>query len=458
MFNLIDAPWIPVLYKTGKYSVIGIETALMDEGAFQLAHSNPMDRLAVFRFLLGVCYWCADNTGISLPDSGKIPQEWLHYLAENSQLFELLGDGRRFFQDSHALRLRPSTDLIQEVPAGNNFWHFKHTKDYVDGLCPACCAQGLLRMPLFAVSGLPNLKAGINGSPPVYTIFWGGSLMESLTMNWAPVEEMGEPAWVSPMPSSGHVPLLTGMTMLPRRVFLHDPQGIAAACASCGVSTQPLIYSCFYDASGTIANQDWKDPHILYDPDTGKPFKAPDPVKAGEFRFDKPWQEVLSNFLRSHPPTSGHRLLLVGLATQQAKYIDVWEKYIVLKPYSGKKDERVDIRQWKRSLGKVSYRLGKYKRSENRKIPLICKALFQSITPGVEHQISCQAGSLATSDLSGWQETAKLYWPAMRSIARAMFPGVTSGEYSLRRKVSSTLPKMEIDTEPQSQEEVPNEQ
>ena len=46
-FNLIDEPWIPVLYHDGTWKRIGIRKALEDAGKIrQIAASNPTDRVA----------------------------------------------------------------------------------------------------------------------------------------------------------------------------------------------------------------------------------------------------------------------------------------------------------------------------------------------------------------------------------------------------------------------------
>jgi CRISPR system Cascade subunit CasA len=61
-FNLLDEDWIPVLYRDGRWERIGIRKALKDAARIrQLAASNPMDRVAILRFLLALLYWCNGN-------------------------------------------------------------------------------------------------------------------------------------------------------------------------------------------------------------------------------------------------------------------------------------------------------------------------------------------------------------------------------------------------------------
>lgn len=58
-FNLLEEDWIPVLRTNGKPDRVGIREALTTAGRIrQIAATNPMDRVAVLRFLLAVLYWC----------------------------------------------------------------------------------------------------------------------------------------------------------------------------------------------------------------------------------------------------------------------------------------------------------------------------------------------------------------------------------------------------------------
>lgn len=63
-FNLIDERWIPVLLADGRYERVGIRTALSQAGRIrQIAASNPMDNVALLRFLLAVVVWCIIQEG-----------------------------------------------------------------------------------------------------------------------------------------------------------------------------------------------------------------------------------------------------------------------------------------------------------------------------------------------------------------------------------------------------------
>lgn len=64
-FNLIGAKWIPVLYRHGRFARVGIRRALTEAGRIrQIAASNPMDNVALLRFLLTVVVWCDNQMGV----------------------------------------------------------------------------------------------------------------------------------------------------------------------------------------------------------------------------------------------------------------------------------------------------------------------------------------------------------------------------------------------------------
>jgi len=445
-YNLIVQPWIPVLWSDGEYKRVGIRDALVKASCIrQIAASNPMDRVAILRFLLALLYWCKGNP----PDKGSaisgtpFPPEWFAKLDDNRDCFNLLGEGKRFYQDRDARRSRAATDLVQEIPTGNNFWHFRHSIDQEDGLCLACCAMGLLRLPLFSVSGLPDLKSGINGTPPVYVVPWGRSLLQTLQANWVTYTNLGEPAWVHPevrLTPAQEVPLLTGLTLLSRRVWLHD-LGQPGPCVGCGAKTV-LIRTCEFQSAGAQKNDRWNDPHVVYWGETPrKAFKAADLTAAGKFRMDRPWPYLLAGvgqegkFGLMDKPIS---LLIVGFATDQAKNIDVWER-ILAAPSTGSTQETgtSSMQQWQREGGRLERRIARIVRSQDQGAAAIAAA-----RPHVEGRVSAKAGELIVGTDEAWNRAAAEYRPMMEAIARSLSPGFTTAAVQRRREIADVLPDM----------------
>lgn len=335
-YNLVDQPWIPVLYLNGRNDRVGILDAMRDAHRIrEIAAPNPMDRLAVVRLLIALKYWLRGKPEGRRDTSAADVDR----LVECRQRFEILGNGPRFFQADDVSRIRTVTELLQEVPTGNNFWHFRHSTDGDGGLCIPCCILGLLRLPLFSVSGLPDMKAGINGTPPIYRLPLGETLADTLELNWQEVSELGTPSWESPWDRLGPPRLLEGLTSLSRRVRLHTPIGTSDACLGCGAAPGLLVLTCGFESAGMLQDDRWTDPHVSYREVRGKTGETPrrslpaaDATKP-TFRYDRPWDELASEVARilCDSKSVGRRgAWVVGFATDQAKNIDVWERKVWL--------------------------------------------------------------------------------------------------------------------------------
>lgn len=452
-YNLLDEGWIPVLHRDGRWKRVGIRKALEDAGCIrQIAASNPMDRVAILRFLLAVLYWCRGKPpdDVDAASTESFPTSWFSRLHENRECFNLLGDGLRFYQDRGATRDRPVTDLLQEVPTGNNFWHFRHSTDRLEGLCPACCAIGLLRLPLFSVSGLPDLKAGINGTPPVYVVPWGKTLLDTLGANWTACQGLGEPAWVQPgVPATPGeaVPLLTGLTLLARRVWLHDPSGMGDVCISCGGREAPLIRTCEFQTAGKQQTDRWNDPHVVYS--AGLPprgLKAQDLTAAGKFSMDRPWPDLLARLVETGKFAIGRRssaYLVVGFATGQAKSIDVWERTIALPLDAAAQASSADsMRQWRKDGSTMAKRLRPLKEKMGNRRHVEVSSAVAAIRPHVESSVSARLSELLGGDAPAWDRAAAEYRPMMKVIAKSLSPGFTTGAVRRRQKIASVIPDM----------------
>jgi CRISPR type I-E-associated protein CasA/Cse1 len=444
-FNLLEEQWIPVLWSDGKVSRVGITEALKQAGRIrQIAASNPMDRVAILRFLLALLYWCTGNPQNegSIFSGDSFPADCFSKLDDNEECFCLLGEGKRFYQDRDAReRRRAVTDLIQEIPTGNNFWHFRHSIDQRDGLCPACCAMGLLRLPLFSVSGLPDLKSGINGTPPVYIVPLGTSLLKTLQASWVIYTELGEPAWVQPSvhPVPGQdVPLLTGLTLLSRRVWLHDP-GPPGRCVGCGEADIELIRTCMFQSAGEQKNDRWNDPHVIYSNSTPrKASKAEDLTAGGRFRMDRPWPDLIAGVVESgkfEPADKPTSLLVVGFATSKAKNIDVWERTIGAQS-TGSIQETASsmLRQWQKQGRQLEKRIARSK--------VEGAAAIAAIRPHVEAKVSAKVGELLTCADVTWEDAASDYRPMMEMVAQSLSPGFTVSSVQRRQQISSVEPDM----------------
>ncbi|MBN1294520.1 MAG: type I-E CRISPR-associated protein Cse1/CasA, partial [Candidatus Latescibacteria bacterium] len=451
-YNLLVENWIPVLWNNGTYERIGILDALTKSRRIrQIAASNPMDRVAIIRFLLALLYWCKGNpTENSESNYGNsFPEEWFTKLNDHKDCFNLLGEGKRFYQVCYAKRIRAATDLIQEIPTGNNFWHTRHSTDNIDGLCSSCCAMGLLRLPLFSVSGLPDLKAGINGTPPIYIIPYGISLFETLQANWLQNNLFGQPSWLQPdiqLSQEEDVPILTGLTLLSRLVWLHDPIEPSGICMGCGTRKNKLIRTCMFQSAGEQKNDRWNDPHVFYlDISPRKALKANDPTASGKFRMDKPWNDIFINLINYGMirfKNNQKYFHVVGFATDKAKNIDVWERIIYM-PLKESIQNLSDnqIYQWWKEGGKIDRKIAKIVRSRKEST-----AIISMIRPQIENNVSVKLEKLITSTESEWEKASVEYRPMMSAVAKSLSPGFTTEALQRRQQIAFITPNMRTQT------------
>ena len=373
-FNLLDAKWIPVIWRDGKSDRIGICDALTKAPEIrEVCAASPLDTVALYRFLLAVLQWCKpDPTDDAIAKARRervFPEEWLTKLEPKGQYAErflLLGGNGPFYQDSHAGTKASATSLIHELPSGTNVAHFRHTRDLLDGLCPACCALGLVRLPVFTTSKGAGNYPGINQVPPLYTIPLGGTLFDTLLLNWPmPYSPDDRPAWdrADAMPGPDQkVGALEGFTWLPRRIALGTEPISPDRCAWCAERTDRLCHAIRRQKPDRnevsrmkerVLRQKWRDPQLAYSrpPQKSKTSEAIDTgaLKAVDGLDDQvadvgAWREIWSALLSEYeqdqyigPPACVAKQVssvqpnevlpaqVIGFATDgKAKYYDAW--------------------------------------------------------------------------------------------------------------------------------------
>lgn len=310
-YNLLEEKWIPVLYGDGKADRVGISQALTDAGRIrQIASSNPMDRVALLRFLLAVLLWCKEDAKSSLEtldeNSVGIPENWLTKLKKNKAAFNLLGDGRRFYQDKtihddllkakqkkwddqqkkaktrKASKTRPTKlddedfrpigDLLIEFPTETKLAHFRHVRDKEYGLCPACCALGIIRFCSWANAyGGGRYHSAVNGPTPAYAITYDSTLLRTFLFN-CPESSLStrEPPWLyNNPPQENELEIITVFAWRSRKLWLADPEGEKDRCSYCGETTHLIREHAFtgnwepFKTSGNDKKFWPRDPHLI---------------------------------------------------------------------------------------------------------------------------------------------------------------------------------------------------
>jgi len=342
-YNLLEKDWIPVLWKTGQTTRVNIIKALTEAHRIrQIAATNPMDRVAILRFLLALLYWCEPD-----PDeSGHIPgfpEDLTQKLNDHKDQFELFSTGNSFYQDQQADGSPvPAIKLLHDLPSGTNIAHFRHLRDFLDGLCPACCALGLLRLSCFATASKKGpreqMTAGLHGNTPAYIIWTGRSLFQTFRLNRITSHTVkgDAPAWDGASESSP-LGILKCLTWQSRRVLLAPP-GVelsAGKCCYCGQKTDQLV-KCIRFRPGwkRPSKEPWeKDPHLFRIPTKNKRGKeelilprAAGPDDATEMHAEG-WQTVHRGMLQRSDleGTQIGRSKATLVATSQELYKDAIE-------------------------------------------------------------------------------------------------------------------------------------
>jgi len=340
-YDLLREEWIPMLYRDGQFRRVGICQALTDARTIrQIAASNPMDRVALLRFLLAVLMWCKEDAKSSLAGLDEkragIPENWLAKLKENKAAFNLLGDGKRFYQDLKAGTPDVgASNLMHEFPSGSKIAHFRHIRDDSDGLCLGCCALALVRWSVLASAGTAgagqSMTASLNGNTPAYTFHAGPNLFITLRhelQRLMPVYK-DRPVWDD---ADEKTPLgpLKAFTWRSRRVLLAPPSETSESnlregrCSYCGEQSDRIVYRIrFRPGWKRPSNDPWPhDPHLLkLSGSNSKQFVPswPSPNDALEHHAET-WSLVMQGILNQTTDQNGAKYETILVAAVQALY------------------------------------------------------------------------------------------------------------------------------------------
>jgi hypothetical protein len=312
--------------------------------------------------------------------------------------------------------------------------------------------MGLLRLPLFAASDGRGKSPGINGKPPIYFFPLGSSLAETLWFSWRQLSSsnLGTPAWEKPdlqLPKTGEIPLLTGLTWLPRRVWLDNPAEPEAYCISCG-GKDYLIRQCVFAGIGSMKSdkgRTWSDPNVIYDrKDVMKPHNVLDASGAATGQ----WATIMAGILRGQKANDTCKLLIVGFATvQNGKYLEAMEYEVpfLCTPDHQQVQEHIEkIEMWQKE-GSNLIRKARPKDSSKRK-HIEIPSMVAAIRPHVEGRVSAKAGELITGGKEAWDQAAREYSPMMAAIAQSLSPGYTTTALQRRIQIAEAKPNLRPDT------------
>ena len=456
-FNLVDKPWIPVLYLNGDFKIIGILKSFEDAHLIrEIAASNPMDRVSIIRFLLAVLYWCKGNPeeGETLPDN--FPMEWFKKLEDNKDCFNLLGDGKRFYQfgkekfNSNTSDLISSHNLLTEIPHTVKRL-FRKSNEPNEGLCLSCIALGLIRLPAFSRSGGRGYIAGYMTENMIFFVPVGENLLKTLELSYHKVVEMGEPIWIrdsydiskafrSKENKQTRVSLLGGLTGLPREIWLENPVN-ANVCVNCG-SREPLVKNILFkglpqtekvnnETEKEKISDNWDDPFIWYKSKQKKDsIKSKSPIK-DMHDTDHPWNDLAKKIINEKP--CAKKYFVVGYVNDKANYIDIWERTINIFDDNDKDSVKEFIDKWDDTFKKIPDNI----KDKKRKSKSLESKLCQIIRPQIENKASL----FLKSKVEPWEIVNKEYQNFIPALSNALASGFTCNEVKRNKIINNTMPE-----------------
>ena len=331
MFNLVEEPWIPVIWRErpkglgetwsdgparGRArekriddwrSEIGILDALNCAGQIrEIYDTSPLVTFGIHRLLLAILH-AANVHG----ENADIQHGADKYLEKRTRL--RLFDMEYPFLQNISLSPRLATQntrkstatLYAELAKGTNIAHFSHLRDGLSGLSPAMCARGVLLQSSHTGNSGKGFKDAINGSTPVYLFPLADTLGQTLRLNLSPVARHNgdAPAWECTPRSTGCVGYLEGLFWPARAVLLQQP-------------ADGLVLWIVYDQGkssddineGPNTARLWHDPHAtVVRPKANKKVEwtrllAPKPLEPqGDWHA---WRRVLSDIEENGKPPS----------------------------------------------------------------------------------------------------------------------------------------------------------
>lgn len=342
-FNVLDAPWIPVVRMDGKQELLGIrETLRRALELLEISAVSPLEEFSVYRFLsvfLMDALRPEDRDNIEeLLDEGTFDMELIEAyisLCENEGMsFDLFDEKRPFMQSPYVKEWdkepKPISVLDCFLPSGNNHMHFEHGSVEERAVPMDKAARLLLTIQQFCTAAAQGYPSGVNASPPYFGVVKGKNLFETLTYTLLPLQSIEIPFDEPPViwrseevvvskKIVGQTSWLRGMLFPARRVCLIPP------------AEGEMVTQVYLSQGENFVNKEtWTDPFVSYRTlDTGRaPLrpKGEKPVWRSLFEIvdikGSHASQLLTQYIRLADAAYAH-ITLYGVETSQASYLDV---------------------------------------------------------------------------------------------------------------------------------------
>jgi CRISPR system Cascade subunit CasA len=244
-FNLIDEPFLPVVWRDGRTEELGLRVALGNAHELrELRDDSPLVTAALHRLLLAVLHRVFgpedEDAWTRLRDRGRWDPKALDTYLDSDccrDRFDLFDARRPFYQVAGSPKKPGSVGrLAHELAGGNNATLFDHNRDDPPAvLSPSEAARLLIAQQAYAVGGGKSATGYTSHAPLLQGVIilpQGGTLFETLLLNLvaynreapiparddAPIWERDDPtALTSPQPR-GYLDYLTWQS---RTIALH---------------------------------------------------------------------------------------------------------------------------------------------------------------------------------------------------------------------------------------------
>ena len=195
-FNLVDEPWLPVVWLDGRAEEVGLRDALVRANEIrELVDGSPLVTVSLHRLLLAILH---RNFGPETFDAWK--DLWRRgqwdaavldaYFAQWRHRFDLFAADRPFYQvakHDDGARMHPPALLAQEMASGNNPTVFDHSfADRPVPMDPAEAARLLVARQAYSVGGGVARPFNLSHAPLTtgFTVLaLGETLFQTLALN-----------------------------------------------------------------------------------------------------------------------------------------------------------------------------------------------------------------------------------------------------------------------------------
>ncbi len=200
-FNVLDAPWIPVVCLDGSNELLGIrETLKRAPELREISVASPLEEYSLYRFL---SVFLMDalrpedlETIQELLEEGVFPadriEEYISLCEREGAFFDLFDENRPFLQMPYVKEWdrdpKPISSIDCFQPSGNNHVHFEHEMPEKKTVSVDKAARLLLTIQQFCTAGAQGYPSGVNASPPYFGVIKGESLFETLVYNLLPIQ------------------------------------------------------------------------------------------------------------------------------------------------------------------------------------------------------------------------------------------------------------------------------